>query len=179
MEAQGRCRLDAVLLSEVAPRPSLPNVKGSPQTNAEDNFDPHSQADYPINAMRNESLRRARTQLVLLVDVDFVVSANAQVCHIYCIQTICMQHLHAFQTVPAPNGILTNTGIRTNNGIHQDNSDTIYDEICNARCPSVAVFAVGFMPMVLKMVKGCVECWCAGRADRRCSFVYGPAAAVL
>lgn len=70
MEARGGCRLDVTLLTE---EEQGAGRDGGGEAGVE------GLADYPINAMRNEALRRARTELVLLLDVDFVVSADAQV----------------------------------------------------------------------------------------------------
>lgn len=39
-------------------------------------YQPHADAQYPINALRNIALKRATTELVFLLDVDFVPSAN-------------------------------------------------------------------------------------------------------
>ena len=75
LEERKVCRLDLVLLSEIVN--SRKFAKRDINVSSQDCF--HPLAGYPINALRNESLKRARTDLVLLLDVDFVVSANAQV----------------------------------------------------------------------------------------------------
>ncbi|KAK9796664.1 hypothetical protein WJX73_002272 [Symbiochloris irregularis] len=56
LEAEGWCRMDMALVSEV--------VKT------------HDLWAYPYNALRNQALARAATEVVLLLDADFVVSAG-------------------------------------------------------------------------------------------------------
>lgn len=56
MEAAGNCRLDIVVISEVIKE--------------------HDLWAYPYNALRNQALARATTDVVLALDADFVVSAG-------------------------------------------------------------------------------------------------------
>lgn len=56
MEAEAKCRMDMAVLSEVVNR--------------------HDLWAYPYNALRNQALSRATTEVVLLLDADFVVSTG-------------------------------------------------------------------------------------------------------
>jgi hypothetical protein len=80
LEAHGICRVDLVLLSEfVRVSSRVASHPGESDTNTHTAEAHHPLAGYPINALRNESLKRALTELVLLLDVDFVVAENTQV----------------------------------------------------------------------------------------------------